>query len=244
MLCLLATLSVLGAAPGIAVVKRSTSGVSEQVVALVLRTVEEGLRSEGLNPQSWPGICSDDRVCLGAAAKLAKTAAAVGVTVIRGRRDITVDLEAVDANQQQLAVQTFSVPSKGEPFPPEGIAFFNSVARRVKRDDAPREVRLTPEPAQQPAVEVIADRSPAAGISAGVTIAAGVATIALVIAGIVVKGQLDAAINSGRPVAPLTRAAAEAKASTANALFSASLAAGGLTAAAAATTLVLFAQDD
>src|SRR5687767_14862526 len=135
---LLATLTtVLGADPAVAVVKRSAVGVSDEAVAVVMRTVSEGLRVEGLEVQSASITCSGDRPCLAELAKSLKVEAVVGVTIIRGRRDITVDLEAVDGNQRQIAVQTFSVPNKGQPFPPEGAAFFNSVSRGMKVKDTP-----------------------------------------------------------------------------------------------------------
>jgi hypothetical protein len=248
---LLATMAaVLSATPEVAVVKVSTAGVSEATVALVIRTVTEGLQTEGLIAHQAARTCSDSRPCLASIATEVKAAAAVGVTVIRGRRDLTIDLEAVDPEQRELAVQTFSVPLSGAPFPPEAIAFFNTVSRRLKianppRDDAPREVRLTPETPIGGQVEVreVSGRTQATRVAIGVTIAGGVATLALVIAGVMAKGQLDQTLSRPGPIVG-TRAQAETQASLANGLISGSLGAGGVTAAALTTALVLWATDD
>ena len=246
MLSLCATLTLLLTAnPEVGLVKRTMSGATDATVAVVLQKIAEGLEGHGLGARAVSTTCGGEVKCLASVARDSRLAAVVAVTIVRGRRELTIDLEAVDAAQRQLAVQTFEVPLSGAPFPAEGAEFFRALKTALAKsvDDSPRTVELAPKPQadSEPIPEVVKPRgSNRLMLATGVTtVVTGVAGLALLIAGLVAKGQLEARLT-GNPVVGITRREAERRADVANALGTASAISFGVAGAGAVTTGILW----
>ncbi len=203
-------------------VQRSATGVAPKPAAAVMRELTAGLERAGFV------VCVTS--CKGAT---------VSVTLSPGRRDLTVDLEAVDAGGKQLAVRTFGVPLSGAPFPVDVAGFF--AALKVE-SDAPKVVALEPV-VEVEAKPVIVDRapSPVLPVLAVTTAVTAAAAIGLVIASLVVKGQVESRVQPGRAIEG-TRAEAQSQANLANGLGTASAVTFGLAGAALVTTGVLWFQ--
>jgi hypothetical protein len=250
MIALCATFVLLAAAPEVAVVQRSTEGVSPEVVAKVLRQISDGLKNEGFSPRTLSKSCVDAK-CLSDTSLSEKVAATVGVTIIRGRRDLTLDLEAIDGQQRQLAINTFGVPFKGAPLPLECAEFFRNLklelAPKNAAIDVPRVVQLEPDPKIEEAPELV-EPKPARGLvraAAVTTIVTGAAGVGLLIASAVVKIRLDGiwAKRDGSVITEISRGEAERQAQLSNSLGTGSIVALAVTGVAAVATGVLWLTD-
>jgi hypothetical protein len=246
MIATLALWSVLSSTPlQVLIVRRSSAGVADTTVAAVMHAVGNALERQGLVATIDVLTCSGDPACLAAQARASFAAATVAVTIVKGRRQLTLDLEAVDDAERPLTQRTFSVPLSGEPLPEEGTRFVEEVAHALlaplRPTDAPKVVELAPPPSRE-RLDVASAPPPtplALRAAGGTTIALGAATVGLLIAGLVVKGGLDTQVNAG-PVIQLTREQAGQQASSANGLLTASALGAALTAAAGITTGVLW----
>lgn len=235
------------APPPVLVVRRETVGVSEPVVATVLRGVADGLTLEGLAAGEAKPACGGDAACLAQTAADAHAAAAMGVTVVKTRKGLSVDLEAIAADARALGVATFPVPASGAPFPPEAIAFLNKLARALapKEEDAPKLVELAPAPQKGPApveaVHATARRPLLRPLVVGTAIV-GVAALGLGLAGGLYANDLKARFTAGRFINE-TRMQAQSEAALANGLVTGALISALVAAAAGVTGLIVWATD-
>ena len=233
--------AVLAAAPQVGLVRRSMPGVSEETIAVVLGQTTQALERESIDSRILSATCPGDANCLASLARDSKFAAAVGVTIARGRKDLTVDLEAIDGQAQRLAVQTFTVPAKGEPFPAEASDFFHGLKVALAHSDTPRVVELEPrsppdaDPVQvRPANRLLV-------VSGVTTVATGAIGFGLLIGGGVLKSQLDGRLAT-RPITGITRTQAESQSSLANSLTTVSIVALAVAGAAAIASGVIWFQ--
>ncbi|MEW5742821.1 MAG: hypothetical protein AB1938_28145 [Myxococcota bacterium] len=248
-------LLLLSAAPGppkVLIVERSTIGLGA-AEAKDLR----GRVALALDRASVPAEMADtrcrDRACLTALAK-EKSACVVGVTLVKNRKGLTVDAEAVDATTV-LVQETFLISSGALEDSPEAQVFAHHLAAKLLKDrpvaETPVErpatvARALEPPATEPHPELTqTPPSPLApkvvfGVSSGV----GAVGIGLLIAGAVVKGQLDGALLEQPVVTSLTRAQAEQQAALANGLFAAGWTALGLGLAGSLTALIMTLSAD
>ena len=244
----LALLTVLAAQPPhVALVKRSSAGIDNAVTAVVMRAVSDALLEDGLTASLEDLRCPGDAACLASVAQGSSAVATVALTLVRGRKQLTVDLEAVDEAERALGVVTFTVPLLGAPLPLEGTQFLKRVADALlaahQAADAPKLQQLEPV-ARPPPVAAVEVRARSSSGSAGLKVAGGsaivlgAATVGVLIAAMVVKSGLEGQL--ARQPLPLTRVEAEQQASLANGLFTATVIAGGLTTAATVTTGVLW----
>lgn len=226
----------------VGLVTRSAKGVPDDTVRLVLEGLTAGLKQEGLTVRPLTPGCSLDAACLAAAARENGLAAVVGVTLLKGRRDLALDLEAIDGKGRQLAVDTFSAPLAGAPLPPEAEVFLDRLKRALAppAEDAPRAVRLEPETSPAPDLVQAPSRGPWVKVSAVTTVASAALGLGCLIAGAVLKGQLDAKLNPGGVTSAISRPEAEARARTVNALGTIGVVSLAITGAAAVTTTVLW----
>ena len=233
---------LLAASPQVVVIKRTSVGVSETAVARVVLTLLDELTKAGIEAREAPGTCGPERVCLASTAQLAKAAAALGVTIVRSRRDLTIDLEAVDDSEHPLGLQTFSVPLSGQPFPPAASAFFASLAAAVVKPaaDAPRAVQLEPPPSDAP---IVIQRSNTAGHVAAVsTLVVGATAIGLLVAGMVMRGSLETKLRPPNGIISGPRADAERQAGQVNAVLTGSLVATVVALASGGAAILLWDQ--
>ncbi|MHB8876448.1 MAG: hypothetical protein ACYC8T_22365 [Myxococcaceae bacterium] len=241
------TAALLGGAPQqVVLVKGSAVGISDQTAATVLRTVGEALQERGFATQLHQGACDADRSCLAKASQSAGAAAALGVTMVRGRKDITIDLEAVDAQERQLAVQTFSANPRGRPFSGEAATFFDSLAGALAaplESDVPRVVDLASHPSAGRSELAAAPPSRTRQLSSGAAAVGGVAALACLIGGLVVKGDLDSRLQAGPVVTGFTRDEAQGRAGLANGLFTGALLSAAVAGAAGVAAGVLWSQE-
>lgn len=248
MIGLLAALAVLTATPEVALVKRSIEGVSEETVAAVMRQITAGVQAQGLSVQTAKATCRDAK-CLGDLSLSSKVAASIGVSIIRGRRDLTLDLEAIDGQQHQVALGTFGIPVKGEPLPADCAEFFRTLKLAVAPTpvaDSPRVVKL--EPTNEATPELVQSRSNSGllRVSAGTTIAAGAVGLGLFLASAVVKVGLDGRLShrsQSGVVMGITRDEAQNQANLSNGLINASFVPLAIAAVAAVTTVILYLRD-
>jgi hypothetical protein len=239
-------LALAASPPQVALVKRSPPGLQNTVGAAVLHAVGDALKAKGLAVTIEVLGCEPDASCLASAARSSSSVATVALTIARGRKELTIDLEAVDENEKSLGVATLSVPLSGEPLPEEGLRFLGRVADGLLKPvvDAPKAVVLAP--AEQPLQVAVVAASPApsrlpAKAAGGAAIILGVATVALLVAGTVMKGDFDARVGGPRIITSIRRAQAEEQATLINDLFTASTVGAGLTTAAAGAAGLLLA---
>lgn len=234
------------APPPVLVVRRETAGVPEAAVAAVVRRVVDGLTAEGLAPGEVKLACAGDAACLATAARDAHAAGAIGVTVLKSRKGLSVDLEAIAPDARSVAVETFPVPSSGEPFPIEGADFLKKAGRALappSEDDAPRATSLAPAPKEEVGVALEPRGNAALRVAATSAVVTGVLGLGFGVAGGVYGSALTAKFQPGRRV-PQTRDSAVAEAGLANGLMTASLIASLVAVAAGTTAVVLWATGD
>jgi hypothetical protein len=232
--------SLLTATPEVILVKRSATGVPDATMTALLEEIRAGLEREGVHSRVGSSVCGSDLKCLGEAARTAKLQAALGVAVAPGPRNLAVDFELVDAKDKSVSASTFRVPLKGSPLPAEASDFFHITALlSAPETDAPRAVHLEPERTE--AVEVsVARPRPLLRVAGVTTIATAAAGIGLLVAGLVIKGQLDAQLK--RMPISISRDAANSQAGLSNALGVGSAIAFAVCGAAAVSTGILWLQ--
>ncbi len=242
MLPLLLTLLTTAAAPPIAIVERSSLGVSTQAAAQLRGKLKLALEQVGLEAVVSAQGCAD-RSCLLAQAQ-ARGGCVIGMTAVKNRKGLTIDLEAVKDDALVLQ-QTFLLSGEKLETSPDAQVFAHDLQKRLEKDRpvaepppvvtepklTPRLVEATPEWVEpSPVAPKVLGWS-----SAGV----GAVAIGLLVASAVVKGQLDTALQEKPFVTTLTRGDAVRQADLSNALLGIGLAGLGLGVAGGATALGL-----
>ncbi len=243
MLPLVLLLAIAAGDVRVDIVERSTLGLSAPASVRLRERLKVALERDELTSRLAASRCAD-RACLMALAKSAGTCV-VGVTVVKGRKGLTIDLEAVDATSVVLQ-HTFLLSTDRLEDSPEAQVFAHQLNTRLLKDTPVVE----PERAAAPTLlEPVVEAQPAwlepapapvfprvlGGVSAGV----GAVAIGLVIAGAVVKGQLATSLNETPVVTTLTRAQAQQQADAANALLGTGVVALIIAAAGGTTALLL-----
>lgn len=244
MLPLLLTLLTTAADPQVTIVERSTLGVSSQVGAQLRGKLKLALEAAGLEVVISAQSCAD-RNCLLAQAQ-ARGGCIIGMTVVKNRKGLTIDLDAVK-DEGLVLQQTFLLTSEKLETSPDAQVFAHDLQKRLAKDRpvAEQPPPAVKEPTLTPTVEARPEwlepvPSPVApkvlgGVSAGV----GAVAIGLLVASAVVKGQLDTSLQEKPFVTTLTREDAQKQADLSNALLGIGLAALGLGVAGGATALGL-----
>lgn len=229
-------------APEVLIVERSTLGVPPATGAQLRERLGLVFSGAGLAPQLGKERCAD-RACLLRLAE-ARGACAVGVTLVKNRQGLTVDVEAVDGGQVVLQ-QTFLLGAAPIDESPDARFFAERLAGRLRPDrpvvEPPPEAQLIParrpEPEALRVAEVPAPLAPK--VIGGASVAVSALGLGLLIGGGVVKGGLDAALAEQPVVSSLTRPQAEQQAALANGLMAGGAIALGLGVAGTITALAL-----
>lgn len=236
-------LAALTAAPAeVLVVRRDTATVAPAVADKVVKHVIDGLTAEGVAARETTTACGGSVGCLAKTATDAHAAVAIGVTVLKARKGVSVDVEAVDAAGTALGAETFLVPPAGEPLPPEAAALFRRIAAAavpVVADDAPKRVELAPAAPVEVAAAPSSPLLKVAFVGAGVT---GVAAAGLAVAGFLTRATLQTKL--AQPVVPGTRAQAQGEATLTNGLLVGALISTLVAVAAGATAVLLWGSED
>lgn len=226
----------------VTIVERSTLGVSPAVGASLRERLKTALETAGLQVELGTQSCAD-RLCLLAVAHSQKSCA-VGMTVVKSRKGLTVDLEAVDA-ERVLLQQTFLLSNEKLEKSPEAQVFAYQLSGKLVKDrpvvEAPvpepksvvAEVETKPDWLEPPPAPV---GPRVLGVSSAVVGAAG---LALMVVSAVVKGQLDTALGERPVITTLTRGQAQQQADLSNALLGTGVVALGLGLAGGTTAVVL-----
>ncbi len=230
----------------VAIVERSTLGISSQAGAQLRGKLKAALEEVGLEVVLSGTSCAD-RNCLLEQADTRGTCV-VGMTVVKSRKGLTVDLEAVKAGSVVLQ-QTFLLTSERLERSPDAQVFSHQLQLRLVKKDTPvaetpvMEPRLaTPIAEVKPEWLEPSSASAAPRVLGIVSAGVGVVGIGLLIASAVVKGGLDTSLRERPFVTSLTRAEAQQQADVTNALLGIGLASLGLGAAGGATALGLTAS--
>jgi hypothetical protein len=244
---LVLTLTAAAGEARVVLVERSTLGLSATAGVELRGRLETAIERAGLSAEVSAARCAD-RACLMALAKDRATCV-VGVSLVKNRKGLAVDLEAVDG-KVVLVQETFLLSSDRLEDSPEAQVFAHHLAGKlvVDRPVAEKVPSVAPVP-EAPTVDPRPELAAAPpsnlaprvlfGTSAGV----GAVGIGLLIAGAVVKGQLDSALAQQPVVTTLTRAEAEQQAALANGLLGAGAAALGVGVAGSVTALVMVLSD-
>ena len=241
MLGLLLVLITSATEARVVIVERSTLGIAPSVASQLRARLELALEQVRLEVTISAESCGD-RACLMALAR-AQRSCVVGMTLVKNRKGLTVDLEAVDGESVVLQ-QTFLLSSERLEKSPEAQVFAHQLGARLVKD-APV-VEPTPEPKLTvPVVEARPEwleptPAPAgprvlAGISGGV----GAAGLGLLIASAVVKGTLESSLKEQPVITSLTRPQAQQQAELANGLLGGGLVALAVALAGGTTALVM-----
>ena len=215
-------LVVVSAAPTVGVVERSTLGLAAAQGMDARERLVKSLVEAQLTAELLRGTCLERECLLARAAE--RKGCVVGVTLVKNKKGLTVDLEAVHAGAVVLQ-QTFLVLSeKGLEKAAEVQVFAYQLASKLVPREVPVNEPVAVERPLAPEVDlpvVIETRGPSPakvglGLGAGVVGAAGVA---LLVVGLVVKGTLDAQLAQQPVVTTLTRPEAQAQADLANGLM-------------------------
>jgi hypothetical protein len=229
MLTLVTTL-VLAAGPRVELVERNSMGLDAKTAALLRERVRKAMVSEGLDAVVVPQPCTDTE-CLRTLAR-AHDVVVVGMTIVKSRKGFTIDLEAVDL-QQQVLLQTFVIADERVERSPDAQVFARELALKLAapepapkkdvplEDPPPKKVTLEP-PARLDPEPVLVERAPVPAaprvvlVSSAVVAAAGVA---MIVGGAVSAAQLERSLQETPVVTTLTRPQAQAQADGANALM-------------------------
>jgi len=234
----------LAASPRVEFVERDTVGVKPETslrvrTSLVALSTKAGLRAV----LSTEGCTSSD--CLKQISE-SKGVSLVGVTVVKSRRGLTIDLEAV-FGPRVLLQQTFASSSDSLETSADAQRFGKELAAKLvatvpaedpvvtdaPRVETPKSVPLPTEPT--PAwVEQTPTRSAGPGVVVGVSAGGMAVGGGLLVAGLGGRANLDAELKSQPVVTTLTRPQAQSRADVANVLMGA----GSVTAALGAAGLV------
>jgi hypothetical protein len=225
----------------VAIVERSTLGISAQAGSQLRGKLKLALEEVGLEVVLSGASCAD-RPCLLAQSQTHGTCV-VGMTVVKNRKGLTVDLEAVKAGEVVLQ-QTFLLTNEKLETSPDAQVFAHQLqgklVKPLEKDTPVVEKRLSP-PLAEVKPEWLEPAPPSGGprvlgvVSAGV----GAVAIGLLIASAVVKGGLDSSLQEKPFVTSRTRAEAQQQADITNALFGIGMAGLGLGVAGGATALGL-----
>lgn len=238
-------LTLVVSAADVAVVERSTLGLPPSAGAQLRAKLVAALEASNVRAEVVNEACAD-RACLQSLARERKQVV-VGMTIVKSKKGLTVDLDAVDGEAVVLQ-QTFLV-TNAENFDrsPEAQVFAHQLSTRLVKDapviEQPKPDVREPVVKAQPAW-VDGSREPSAAPKVVGFTAAGVGAVgvALLIAGAVVKGQLDAALAEQPVVTTLTRPQALERAASANALLGSGTVALGLGVTGAITAVVMGAS--
>ncbi len=240
----LTLLALLSSTDGkVAIVERTTLGIPAGSGAALRQRLRVALGAAGLEAELVSPACAD-RECLTALART-RGACVVGVTLVKNKKGLTVDLEAVDAAAVVLQ-QTFLLANEQLERSPEAQVFAYQLGTRLAKDrpvvePPPPPKVLTPGLVEAPPPWLEPSPAPsrvAPRVLGGVAGGLGAAAIGLLVASAVVKGQLDTALREP-VVTSLTRIEAQQQADLANGLLGGSVVALGLGLASGATALVL-----
>jgi len=238
MLSLLVLTLVTATEARVVIVERSTLGVSPSAGAQLRERLKTALRKVALEAELSKDACAD-RACLMAVSK-SKDAVVIGMTVVKSKKGLTVDLDAVDGDAVVLQ-QTFLLSSDRLEQSPEAQVFAHQLSGRLVKDRPVAEPTVKLEPKRE-VVETVFERAPAPSIApkliGGASAGVGVVSIGLLIVSAVVKGQLDSALKMD-PVSSLTRVQAQQQADLANGLLVSGLVGLGLGLAGGATAIAL-----
>ena len=236
-------LTLVFSAADVAVVERSTLGLPPSAGAQLRARLVLALEAVKLKAELVAEPCAD-RACLQSIARERKRVV-VGMTVVKCKKGLTVDLDAVDGEAVVLQ-QTFLLTSDRLEQSPEAQVFAHQLSARVVKDtplvEAPKPDVREPVVTVQEAPAFVDDEAPRpspAPTVLGVTSAGvGAAGLALLIGGVASKGQLDATL--AQPVVTqLNRSQAQAQADTANGLMAGGAVALGLGVTGAVTALIM-----
>ena len=223
------------------IVERSTLGLSASVASQLRARLELALEEVHLEVTISAESCSD-RACLMALAATQKSCV-VGMTLVKNRKGLTVDLEAVDGDRVVLQ-QTFLLTSERLEKSPEAQVFAHQLVSRLVKDapvvEPVREPKLTV-PVVEARPEWLEPTPPPAGprVLAGVSGGVGAAGLGLLIASAVVKGKLETSLKEEPVITTLTRPGAQQQAELANGLLGGGLVALALALAGGTTALVM-----
>jgi hypothetical protein len=241
---LLLTFIFTAADSEVAIVERSTLGISAQAGAQLRAKLKVALEQVGLEVVLVPDSCADRSCLLG----FAKGGCAVGMSVVKNKKGLTVDLEAVKDDVVLLQQTFLLMPNEVLEKSPDAQVFAHQLQSRLAKD---RPVATTTVPEQEkltPKTEVVETkpewteppaRSAAPSVIGGVSGGVGALGIGLIIASVAVKGGLDTALQQQPVVTTLNRVQAQQQADLSNALMAAGLASLGLGIAGGATALGL-----
>ncbi len=244
MLPLLLTLMLTAGDPEIAIVERTTLGVSSQAGAQLRGKLKLALEKVGLEVVITPDACAD-RTCL---LDMARGGCAIGMSLVKNKKGLTVDLEAVKDGAVVLQQTFLLMPNESLEKSPDAEVFAHQLQSRLAKDrpvvaavpEKEKEPKLTPTnelvDAKPEWVEP-APRSAAPSVIGGVSAGVGALGIGLIIASVAVKGGLDTALQQQPLVTTINRAQAQQQADLSNALMAAGLASLGLGIAGGATAL-------
>ncbi len=225
----------------VSIVERSTLGVSPATGASLRERLKTVLTREEISTTVLKENCTS-RECLMSLARERGTCV-VGVTLVKNKKGLTVDVEAVDGEVVVLQ-NTFLLTGEKLEQSPEAQVFAHKLRARLVDDRPVAEKPPTLEPKREvvePSLDDSLARAPqsvAPTVLTGVAIGSGVVAISLLIASAVVKGQLDAQLAT-QPVTGLTRVQAQQQADLANGLLAGSVIGFGVGIAAGATALLL-----
>lgn len=231
-------------------VERNSLGLTAMEAARTREQLKHLMARAGFSVVMTGEVCGDS-ACLRGLAK-ARGHVVVGVTLVKSKKAVSVDLEAVDAAKVVLQ-QTFLAAPGELDRNEEAAAFVAALAERLEVKavadapvaDAPvverkKDPELTLAPREEPVAWTQAEPKSNVGpkvllAGAGAVLAGGVA---LLIAGAVSAGALEQRLQV-QPVVGLTRAEARAQADGANALMAAGTTASLVGVGLAVTSVVL-----
>jgi len=241
--------ALLAAAPATGLTLSTQMGKPTTPAATYLDAIEQALVAGQLPVRRLPLLCEGRRECLLAGAQNAKLPGIVAITVAYGKKQTTLDLEALRSSDGTTVSQlTFAVTGRlTEADKAKVKAFAAQVATALtpvvsdapKVDPPPEESKLTVREPEKKIDLVLPVKEPKSKVPgwafAGGALAAGVTSgIFVGIAG-GTRAQLE---NTPNP-SPLTRTEAEGLAAKANTEYSVALAI-GLAAGALATAAIIW----
>lgn len=246
MLPLLLTSAVLGAAP-VGLTVSAQLGKSATPIETYLRALEQEFLATELPVRRLETKCDGARECLVDAAKAASLPGVVGVTFALGKKQTTIDLEALRARDGAMVEQlTFVVKDKLEENERWQVrAFAKRVAAaleppKVTPTDAPVATTLTPAPKEDPLLLTQKPTETRSNVPA--IVMGGAAGAAAITSGIFLglatgaRGELSAA--TANDPATITRAQADQLAKNANTNYSVALGTGIAAGALAVGTVI------
>lgn len=235
--------SLLAAAPRVELVGRNNFGVDEKTASTLRERFRKAMTAEGLDATSLAEPCTDS-ACLKALAR-EHDVVVVGMTIAKGKKGFTIDLEALDARGSVLQ-QTFVISSDRVERSPDAQVFAKELALRLAppEPEPSKPLENTDVPVKEPQKKVVlapeettpdyVEERPAPRALPRVVLVSGavvaVAGLAMIIGGAVSAGELDKTLQAP-VVTSLTRPQAQAQADGANALMglgSATLVAGAV----------------